>query len=276
MNDCQKTQDLLVDAVDGRLSGDRKEYFDDHIQMCPGCRSDYELDVITKNFIRHKLRRQKTPADVALRIRQVIEEESQVRQRTVGVVVQLWRSPLTRAAVAAFLTIALTVFIYLDRTQPRLGESGDLMTQSVENYGLVLAGTIQPTKVSNNVNELYEFFTGQVDFAVALKPVKDCDWVGAVMSRYEGIPQAHLVYKIPEGIVYVHQVNWNEVKDGKRIRLSKAALASLSQTGWFTDDTNENYSVVLWLYGDNTICAAVSAMDSGKLTALFTQQSSQY
>jgi hypothetical protein len=278
MNDCQKTQKLIVDAVDDRLSKEEKALFDDHIQVCPGCRNEYELDVITKNFLRHRLQREKAPANVVMLIKQAIESEARLQKQNTGLIVSFLRSPWMKAAVVAFILAAATFYLYIGRSS--LYQSGDisndLMAQSVENYSLVLTGVIQPDKVSNNVDELRSYFDGQVDFPVALKPVKDCDWVGAVMSRHDGIPLAHLVYKLPQGIVYVYQANWKEVKEGKRIHLSKSAVASLGQTGWFTDDTNDGYSIVLWLYGDDTICAAVASMDSNTLAALFARQSNQW
>jgi hypothetical protein len=278
MNDCQKTQNLIVDAVDERLSENEKALFDDHIQVCPGCRNEYELDVITKNFIRHRLKREKTPADVVTLIKQEIESEAKAQSRNTGVIVSFIRSPWMKAAVVAFILVVAAFYMYIGRSS--LYESGDLandlMAQSVENYSRVLNGSIQPDKISNNVHELRDFFDGRVDFPVALKPMKDCDWVGAVMSRHEGVPLAHLVYKVPQGIIYVYQANWKEVKEGKRIHLPKSAIASLGQTGWFADGSNEGYSVVLWLYGEDTICAAVASMDVQSLSALFAQQSNQW
>jgi hypothetical protein len=101
-------------------------------------------------------------------------------------------------------------------------QAADIMDQSIENYGLFLAGAIQPAEIGNSVEELHEYFSSRVDFPVALRPLKECEWVGGILSDYEGLPLAHLVYKMPAGIIYVYQTNWDTVRKGNKISLSNA------------------------------------------------------
>ncbi len=271
MNDCQKTQYIITDAVDNRLSELDRNFFENHIEVCPTCRSDYELDSLTKDFIQSKIVRHKTPDNVIRRINQEIERQATSDRPAKSVFAAY---PLARAAIIAMLVIGTAFAIYF-LNSPDLQntvQAADMMDQSIENYSSFLAGTIQPAEIGRSVDELREFFRDHVDFPVALKPVKECEWVGGVLSDYEGIPLAHLVYKMPAGIIYVFQANWNEVRSGNKLYLSNGAIASLNQTGWYVNRTQDGHSVVMWLYDDKTICTAVSSMEESQLRDLFATE----
>jgi len=275
MNDCQKTQHIITDAVDNRLSEIDRNFFERHIKVCASCRSDYELDSLTKDFIQSKITRHKTPENVILRINQEIERQEASEKPAKGFFA---RYPLARAAIIAMLVIGSAIVIYL-LNSPDLRntvQAADMMDQSIENYSLFLAGAIQPAKIGQSVDELSDFFRDHVDFPIALKPVKECEWVGGVLSDYEGVPLAHLVYKMPAGIIYVFQANWNEVRTGNKLSLSNGAITSLNQTGWYINRTSDDYSVVMWLYNDQTICTAVSSMEGSKLRDLFATETQQW
>lgn len=275
MNDCQKTQQIITDAVDNRLSEIDRNFFEGHIKVCPSCRNDYELDSLTKDFIQSKIVRHKTPKNVILHINQEIERQAASEQPAIGF---FTRYPFARAAMIAMLVVGAAIIIYI-LNSPDLQntvQAADMMHQSIENYSLFLAGAIQPAEIGQSVDELSEFFREQVDFPVALKPVKECEWVGGVYSDYKGLPLAHLVYKMPAGIIYVFQANWNEVRTGNKLSLSNGAITSLNQTGWYVNGTQDDYSVVMWLYNDQTICTAVSSMEKSKLRDLFATETQQW
>lgn len=271
MNHCQKTQQIITEAVDNRLGEADRNFFEEHIQQCTSCRNDYELDTLTRDFVKNKLTRFTAPENVVASIKQEIEKEIASEQRATGFFAQY---PLARAAVIAMLVIGIAFGVYLFNSPDMQNtvQAADIMEKSIENYGLFLAGTIQPQQIGQNVDELHDYFNQRVDFPVSLKPVKDCEWVGGVLSDYNGLSLAHLVYKMPAGIVYVYQANWKEVRNGNKISLANGAITSLNQTGWYVNGSHEEYSVVMWLYDDKTICAAVSAMEKQKLQALFATE----
>jgi anti-sigma factor RsiW len=268
MNDCQKTQKIITEAVDNRLGEFDRNFFNTHINDCPACRNDYELDSLTKAFIKNKITRHKTPENVALRIRQEIEKQAVSGQRSVRF---FTKYPLARAAMIGMLVLGVAFIIYLlnfPASQTTV-QAADMMDQSIENYVAFLAGAIQPAEISQNADELRDYFGSRVDFPVVLKPVTGCEWVGGVFSNYEGLPLAHLVYKMPAGIIYVFQANWNDVRNGNKISLSNNVVSSLDQTGWYVNGTHEEYNVVMWIYNDETVCTAVSSMEKAKLQELF-------
>jgi anti-sigma factor RsiW len=269
MDNCKKAQACITDAVDNRLGEVDRNFFKNHIDECPSCRNDFELDVLTKNFVKQKLSRQSTPGSVALLIKQEIEKQAAGELRSAGFFATY---RYARAAILAMMVIGTAFVIYLFNSPDLQNtvQAADIMDQSIENYGLFLAGTIRPQQIGQSVDDLREYFQERVNFPVALKPVKECEWVGGVLSDYDGLPLAHLVYKMPAGIVYVYQANWNDVRKGNKISLSNGALESLSQTGWYVNDSHEEYSVVMWLYNDKTVCTAVSSMEETKLKELFS------
>jgi len=268
MNDCKKAQQNLTDAVDNRLNESDKKDFETHISQCQSCRNDYELDTLTKDFVQSKITRHTTPHEIALRIKQDIEKQVASEQPAKGF---LTRFPYARAAVIAMLVIGVAFVMYLIYSPDiqNTVQAANMMDQSIENYGLFLAGTIQPQQIGQNADDLREYFYERLDFPVALKPVKDCEWVGGVLSDFQGLPLAHIVYKMPAGIVYVYQAKWQEVLNGNKISLSNGAVTALNQNGWYMNGTHDDYSVVMWLYNDETVCTAVSAMEKSKLRELF-------
>ncbi len=274
MNECKKIQQFITDAVDNRLKEADKEFFQSHISKCHSCRNDYELDVLTKDFVKTKISRQTTPHEIASRIKQDIDKHVAQEQRTRGVFAQY---PLARAAVIAMLVFGIAFVLYFLNSPDiqNTVQAADMMDKSIENYGLFLAGTIQPQQIGQNVDELRDYFQERVEFPVALKPVKDCEWVGGVLSDYDGLSLAHLVYKLPGGIVYVYQTNWNAVLEGDKISLSNGAVTSLNQTGWYVNGTHDEYSVVMWLYNDETVCTAVSSMEKDQLRQMFAEDTQE-
>ncbi len=269
MSKCQKTQQLITEAVDNRLGETDRKFFEEHISECQSCRNDYELDTLTRDFVKTKLTRHTTPDTIVASIKEEIEKQVALGQRTTGFFTQY---PLARAAVIAMLVIgvAFGVYVFNSSDIQNTVQAADIMEKSIENYGLFLAGTIQPQQIGQNVDDLREYFNQRVDFPVSLIPVKQCEWVGGVLSVYDGLPLAHLVYKLPGGIVYVYQANWEEVQKGNKLSLSNGAITSLNQTGWYANGSHEEYSVVMWLYDDQTVCAAVSSMEKTQLRELFT------
>ncbi len=275
MNECQKTQQYITDAVDNRLSEVDRNFFEEHIEKCPSCRNDFELDALTKDFVKTKITRHTTPDSVAMRIKQEIEKQVASEQRTTSI---FTRYPLARAAMIAMVVFGAAFIIYL-LNSPDLQntvQAANMMDQSIENYDLFLAGTIQPQQFGQSVDELREYFRERVDFPVVLKPVKECEWVGGVLSDYNGLSLAHLVYKMPTGIVYVYQANWKEVRKGNKISLSNGAITSLSQTGWYVNGSHDKYSVVMWLYNNETVCTAVSSMEKSELKEMFSTETQKY
>lgn len=275
MNDCNKTRAYITDAVDDRLSESERELFDHHIQQCVTCRNEYELDSLTKSFIKNRLARHSTPAQVVERIREEIKKQAALEQRKRGFLPQY---RLARAAALLVVVIGAALILYFINSPnvQNTVQAADILDQSIENYSLFLAGAIQPQTVGQSVDELREYFADRVDFPVALKPVNECEWVGGVLSEYKGLPLAHLVYKMPAGIIYVYQASWSAVQQGNKISLSNGAIAKLNETGWYINGGKDDFNIVMWLYNDETLCTAVSSIDKETLQKIFKTELNRY
>ncbi len=64
MVDCRESRDLMSGAVDDQLQSGESRHFNDHIEICGRCRDEYDLEKLTKAYIKRKITYVDVPYDL--------------------------------------------------------------------------------------------------------------------------------------------------------------------------------------------------------------------
>jgi hypothetical protein len=269
--DCRDYQELVSAAVDNHLGKDDMDSLLEHIGLCPACRLEYEIESITKSFIRGRVKLIRTPSDLVERIGDQLRQAGTPAARTTSLF-RLLGVPFAKPAIA-FGVACLAVVILVTFSDLGTGPVGvasvaanDVIRQSFDNYVAVVNGNITPQIVSDKPEVLKDFLAGKTDFQVMVPTIKDCNLVGVTLNEYEGSNLVHVVYSHAGEFLYLYQACWETVMKGEKLSLAPEAKDRLQRTGWFVDSRPDGCTIVLWIRG-RTLCAAVARMDKSDLIA---------
>ena len=270
--DCREFHELISEAVDKRLHRDIISQFTAHAGDCPSCRSEFEMEQITKSVVHAKVQRQSAPSDVYASL---FSEVEKLRPSSKSWMTAIFGEAFLNPAVAlvALLLVAVGAISLLQKNNAiPISSEKNIITQSLNNYSAAMTGTLKPTMVSHDPGNIKDFLSKDTPFEVSVAALSDCDWCGGILSDINGIRLVHVVYKIGgEGLLYVYQVDMNEAMRGNKIGLPENAKASLTKTGWYFEQTPDRCNVVLWRH-KNTLCAAVSKIERDKMIALLSDK----
>lgn len=270
--DCREFLELISEAVDDRLRSDLKHQFIHHASICLPCRNEYEVDQITKSVVRTTVRRKEVPSELYYAVLADVKKRQSFRGKWLEVIFgEAFLNPAI--ALVALVVVAVGGVSLLQRENAvPISADKNIIAQSLNNYSATMAGVLKPTMVSHDPGDVKEYLAKETPFEVDVAALSGCDWCGGVLSSFDGVKLAHVVYKIGgEGLLYVYQVDINEALHGTRISLPENAKASLAKTGWYFEQTHDKCNVVLWRH-KNTLCAAVSMIEREKMVALLSEK----
>ncbi len=229
---------------------------------------------MAKHIVRSKVRRAVTPPHLYEEIVRALRAE---RGAFSGLLEWLERALTARVIIPTVTTAAAAVVLFLlyapggrFDNATRHTAANDIINQSIVNFALLRSGEMKPTVVSCYPEGVAGYFERNgVRFTVNVKSLNDCDWYGASSSDYDGVTQAHVVYKIGDDLLYVYQVNEEQLQDGSLLQLPPAAKKSLAETDWYADPEHPDCNVIVWK-SNGVLSTAVSTMQKDKLLALLT------
>jgi hypothetical protein len=270
--DCREFHELISEAVDDRLRAGHKQHFSDHASVCPACRSEFEMEQITKGVVRTRIHRENAPSEIyASLFSSIRETKSSSGTWLSSIFGEAFLNPAV--ALVALLVVAVGAISLLEKNNAiPISTEKNIITQSINNYSAAMTGLLKPTLISHDPGDVKDYLSKDTPFEVSVASLEGCDWCGGVLSEVNGVRLVHVVYKIGgEGILYVYQVDLNEAMRGNKIGLPENAKAVLAKTGWYFEQTPDFCNVVLWRH-KNTLCAAVSKMDRAKMVALLSDK----
>jgi hypothetical protein len=271
--DCKEFQEQVSPAVDKLLSQQEMARFVEHAKECSRCRYEYQTESATKALVCQRAGMVQTPREVVERISQLLERE---RQGEGSVTKDRWKQivwgPVFKPALGLGVVVALVLLLFTIYRPPsdtaliQSSSFNNVISQSLENYGAVVDGSIKPQLVSNQPELVKNFFSGRTEFPVLVPGLKGCELVGGVLNQHSGTNLAHVVYVHDGEVVYMYEACWETVMKGEKLNLPAAAKEELMRTGWFSQTEPDGKTLVLWTKG-KTLCAAVSRMKKNDLMA---------
>ncbi len=266
-------------AVDHELDPQQRLLFDEHIGRCPPCRSEYELEAMTKTIVQRRIQMVKTPGNV---VASVVEEFEKAKlqppykgfgERVREFFALPWAKPVV-ALSAALIVVVLAVNV-LDHGKPPVSMTSSKATnnviyQAISYYPAIVSGDMKPEMLTISSTEIKSFFRDKVDFEVKVLDIQNCDMMGSMISEPNGEKVAHVIYRLGPNILYLYQVNFDDVLAGKRLSLPEKAKAELNRTGWYVEEHMPDCNVIIWKTGQ-TLCLAVAKMEKNDLLALLKE-----
>jgi hypothetical protein len=274
MLQCTDVHEFMGSALDGVLPDNVQQQFRHHIEACTPCRNAFELELLAKRIVRGHVSRVPTPQGVFESVVRTIRHEAPA-STSEGWLNRFFRTRFLAPAVAVGVAAVVMMWMVSPKSSTDLEAlhtaPNDVINQSIVNFALIRSGEMKPAVVSCYPEGVVGFFErNNARFAVHVKSLDDCDWYGAISTEYAGVSVAHVMYHVGDEVLYVYQVDRKEVGAASKLGLPPAAMAALTETGWYTDPTHPGCNVVLWTTEAGTLCAAVSTMSKDRLLALLT------
>ena len=270
--ECKNIAEQITAAVDHALSENEQQLVDAHLSQCPRCKQQFDVELLTRNFVRQRCKRLRAPGHVMQQIteRLAVEGAQRVRQSWWrDVVASMYFKPAIAFAAACIAIIVL--FNNPDRPSGVIEASGlpanDIIKQSLVNYAAVASGEIKPQFVSDRLENLQAFFDGKTEFPVVLPKMHGCKLVGGVLNEFLGDKLAHLVYNHHDSaVVYIYETCWEKVQNGSPMHLAADIQEELKTNGWYIATQPDGYTLAMWTDG-RTLCSAVARLNKETLLA---------
>lgn len=265
---CNDFKECACEVVDKRLSEDKTREVLQHATVCPHCQ--YELNALatSKKIVHDKIHRVSVPTDLyyAILRKTVHRPGFSFFGRFFGFAIN------PAITMVALIVVIVGAYSLLFPTAT-ISDDANIIQQSLNNYQAVIGGGITPQFISSNDN-VRSFLEKEVPFAVNVPKMKNCSTCAGVLSSFNGVKLAHVVYKVGDNIIYIYQADMDEAMKGEKIGLPAEAKTELLKTDWYIQENSDGRTIVLWKY-KNTLCAAVSGMSKSELMALITDKEQQ-
>jgi anti-sigma factor (TIGR02949 family) len=274
---CREALEYSSAAVDGELDAGKRREFDDHIAGCSSCRSEFEIETMTKRIVGGKLHVAKVPELLRDGILQHVYAEIPSTALEGLHVRAFFQNFLTRPFVKPTLALGVLVVVILygitvlTRREPEAlpvaTHQADMIDQAVQHYSNYMKGRVKLQLVSSDHDEVKNFFKDKVSFEVYVPEVENSSLVGGTLCDHEGVKFLNLVYRRGDKVIYFYMGCSKQMKANGRVGLSAKAETDLRQTGWYFDTTRVNCNVAVWKVEDN-VCSVVADMGREELVAL--------
>jgi anti-sigma factor (TIGR02949 family) len=277
---CTEAKEYLTAVLDGEVGGEKKNRFDEHIAVCPVCRTEFEVERITKGLIRGKLPSRKVPAHLRDSILQKLGTEK-LNGRLAetgrhGLLGKLFAPPRWRPALALgmVLIIAVVGITLLTRRTPAPPPTEafalDMVDEAVEHYNRYVGGGMKLHFVSSDAEEVRKFFQPKVHFEVYMPELDKAELIGGAVCEHGETSFLNLVYRMNDKILYFYMACSKEMKAKGKVGLSARAEQELNDSGWHFDTTHDNCNVAVWKEKDD-VCSIVADMKKEELLALLKE-----
>lgn len=269
---CKDALEFISSAHDGELSKEDYMLLKEHLSLCPSCRNEFELDQITKNVIKYKLKRVNTPEEVKLRILAQLTSEKPKYFHTLQSLISLVRFRWRIAVAVGTVAIIFLIILYIpEKQQPFIQlDNGNIIDQSFNTFELLINGSITPQVVSNDYKTVQRFFKQEVDYDINLLQLKNCTLQGGILSRYKDEEIVHVFYLIGNNRITVTQIPIQSIYRDSTFILPIEVKRELDHTGWFLQEHIPGCSMIMWIK-DSMLCCAVGDMEQERLLAHFRE-----
>lgn len=259
--ECRKYQEQITSAVDNVLGQSEWEKLKAHLTECSDCTSELEVEKLARRIVKSQCRRVRAPSHMLNKITdQLTLNQASVSKKP------WWKekssSPYIRAAAGLAVVASIVAAIFLNTS----AAPNDVIKQSYANYKTVAHGDMKPQLVSDNTENVQNFFEGKTRFPVVVPTMKGCKLVGGAVDEVSGEYLAHVVYSHNSEVVYLYETCWETVQVGKDFHLPQDVQDELKRSGWYAASDPEGHSLVMWTKG-NTLCSAVAKMNKETLLA---------
>ncbi len=266
--DCRESRDLMSGAVDNELKRDESQGFFGHIEICAQCRDEYELERLTKSYIKRKITLVDVPYDLEAAIMAQVSSEGTIQLRG-GFFSRLFSNGVFQPVMAVGVVLAVAVVLFFaNRSNLIMPLSNgasvgtvqasvpDVLTLAMNNFQDVLDGEFAPQITSVKAADISSFFARNAGFALPLPPVPNADWIGGSVTNSNAGKTMHVIYKIGDGYIYIYSFP-SEAVESKDVSLPSSCTAAIKAKRWYWGMDQNGDTQAVWSY-NNRVCVATA------------------
>lgn len=292
---CEEIHEQITAYVDDRV--DEEEYRRNvaaHIESCSACRDEYEREIMTKMVIRQRFPTIGTPSALRSTIQEGLEAQTPrtYSRRTSGSYSSRRRSPQRSVFLLLLVVAGLATYIILfndsdpapkpaqversNRRAPITSTSsrpvsGPLnpFNVAIANYEAARAGSFSLGEQATDLAQLKTYFEGKgvasLTFGGVSLPLKG----GSVIAQ-DGVPMPHLVYGDQNTTLYLFEISWENLRNGKGMYVTDEVKQQLEGGEPVWVQVSNTVNLVMYKNGDAVDIATANRpkADMGRLLGL--------
>jgi len=260
--DCNEVKLRISEAVDKRLERAVERGFLAHLEHCKNCQGEYDMECVTKELVNRLLPHVKAPEALANRVVATLGSVPSSRLFRFGFR-NVFTSTVVRYSLAAGFAI-LIVLVGVNVLDDGPSFYGDVLANTQRNYDAMRQGHLEPQMVAYEPDRVQQYFDEQASFHVSVPLIEECAYISGLISKYDGLQEAHIMYKMDEEtFLYCYQVDADKAIKDQMLIIPEEAMLMLRENKWYVKKL-EDRTLLLWISGNN-LCAAVSSMDESKM-----------
>ncbi len=288
--DCRESRDLMSGAVDNQLLHDESSEFQHHIEICGSCREEYELERLTKAYLRRKITFVDVPYDVERAIVEQFSSESQSailkpkEDKGGGFISRLFKNRIFQPVLAVGMVAVIGIVLFF-ANKPNLilpnskvpaevlSTQEDALSLAEINFQDVLSGKFKPEVTAVAMPEVASYISQNAGYTVQFPAVASADWIGGSVSNFSGNKMAQVVYKMGEDYIYICSFPKNAV-DSKRISFPSRCSNAIENNGWFWSENSNGDIQAAWSDAGH-VCIATSNLERADLASYLKSPSNK-
>jgi Putative zinc-finger len=273
--DCRESRELMSGAVDNELLKGESQGFYQHIEICGNCKDEYELERLTKAYLKRKLTLVGIPHDVEQAILAVLSSQV-TRKRKAGFFSRLYSNATFQPVMAVGLVMIIAVALFF-ANRPNIimplmpGQSAGVMQPSgqdvllvaMNNFQEVLNGTFKPQITAITTSDVSAFLNQNAGYNIPLPSVPSADWVGGSVTKSDGSEITHVVYKIGEGYIYIYSFPKGAMESNV-ISLPSSCANVIKNDKWYWGMDQNGDTQAVWRTDDH-VCVATANLEKKDL-----------
>ncbi len=273
--DCRESRELMSGAVDNELSRQESEGFNEHIEICGSCRDEYELEKLTKAYLKRKVTFVDVPYDLGAAIMAQISSEGAITMEP-GFFSRLFSNTIFQPVMAVGIVMIIAVVLFFANRSNLIGPlstsesieainaSGpDVLTMAMDNFQEVMSGKFEPQITATNVADVSAYLKQNAGVAVPVPSIRDADWIGGSVTDADGGKATHVIFKIGEGYIYIYSFP-RKAMESRSARLPSDCADAIRNNKWYWGMDENGDTQAAWVDG-NRVCVATTNMDKSDL-----------
>lgn len=262
-------------AVDNELSRQESEGFNEHIEICGSCRDEYELEKLTKAYLKRKVTFVDVPYDLGAAIMAQISSEGAITMEP-GFFSRLFSNTIFQPVMAVGIVMIIAVVLFFANRSNLIGPlstsesieainaSGpDVLTMAMDNFQEVMSGKFEPQITATNVADVSAYLKQNAGVAVPVPSIRDADWIGGSVTDADGGKATHVIFKIGEGYIYIYSFP-RKAMESRSARLPSDCADAIRNNKWYWGMDENGDTQAAWVDG-NRVCVATTNMDKSDL-----------
>ena len=274
--DCRESRDIMSEAVDNELHGSESQNFYEHIEICGSCRDEYELEKLTKAYIKRKITFVEVPYDLEQAIMAQLAGEGSAEQQD-GFIARLMSNNLFQPVLAVGFIFVIAIALFFanksDLVMPTTADrnpsaiqsgSEDALSLAMNNFQKILNGEFKPQVTAITVPDVATYIQQNAGYPMPLPTVANADWIGGSVTEFSGNKMAQVIYKMGEQYIYI--CSFPIQQGNSKISFPSQCTKAVSSNKWFWGLDANGDTQAAWSYADH-ICVATSNLEKKDLIA---------